>query len=55
VQIFVFVLPTAIFGIWGLVIYLWKGIENTFPMVYFMPPYVLELQFQIKKEKHVVV
>jgi hypothetical protein len=34
---FVFVLPTAMFGIWGLVIYCWKGLENTFPMVYYTP------------------
>jgi hypothetical protein len=36
---FVFVLPTAMFGIWGLVIYCWKGLENTFPMVYYTPKY----------------
>jgi hypothetical protein len=28
------VLPDEIFGIWGLVIYGCKGLENTFPMVY---------------------
>ena len=28
-------LPVEIFRIWGLVIYRWKGIENTFPMVYY--------------------
>jgi hypothetical protein len=33
---FLLVLPFEIFGIWGLVIYRWKGLENTFPMVYYM-------------------
>ena len=30
-------LPNEIFGIWGLVINRWKGHENTFPTVYYMP------------------
>jgi hypothetical protein len=29
------VLPVEILGIWGLIIYRWKGLENTFPMVYY--------------------
>jgi hypothetical protein len=33
---FSLVLLVEIFGIWGLVIYRWKGLENTFPMVYYM-------------------
>jgi hypothetical protein len=33
-----FVLPNKVLGIWGLLIYRWKGLENTFPMVYYMPP-----------------
>jgi hypothetical protein len=43
------------FRIWGLVIYRWKGLENTFPTVYYTPPNVLELQFVIEKEKFVVI
>ncbi len=35
---FVFLdLPTDTLGILGLVIYRWKGLENTFPMVYHTP------------------
>ena len=33
-----FGLPTEVLGIWGLLIYRWKGIENTFPTVHYMPP-----------------
>jgi hypothetical protein len=43
------------FGIWGLVIYRWKGLENTFPNVYYTLPNILKLQFQNKKEKYVIV
>jgi hypothetical protein len=32
-----FGLPTEFLGIWGLLIYHWKGLENTFPTVYYMP------------------
>jgi hypothetical protein len=55
VPIFVFVLPTAIFGICGRVIYRWKGLENTFPTVYYMPTNILKLHLKKKKEKSVVV
>jgi hypothetical protein len=55
VQIFVFVPPTAKFGIWRHVIYRWKGPEITFPAVYYMPPNVLKLQLQNEKEKYVVI
>jgi len=33
---FFFVFPAEILGIWGLVIYRWKGLENTFSTVYYM-------------------
>jgi hypothetical protein len=39
------------FEIWGLVIYGWKGLGNTFPTVYYTPPVFLTLQLQKKKEK----
>jgi hypothetical protein len=55
VQIYVFVLPTAMSGIWGLVIYHCKGLESTFPTVYDKPQNILKLQLQNKKEKYVVV
>jgi hypothetical protein len=29
------VLSTEILGIWGLVIYRWKGLENIFPKLYY--------------------
>jgi len=29
--------PTGVFGIFGLVTYRWKGLENTFPTVYHTP------------------
>ena len=32
-----FALPTAMYGIWGLVIHHWKDLDNTFPMVYYTP------------------
>ena len=32
-----FGLPAAMFGIWRRVIYRWKGLENTFPTVYYTP------------------
>jgi hypothetical protein len=36
---FVFIgLPTKLLGIFGILIYRWKGLENTFPTVYYMPP-----------------
>jgi len=38
-----FGLPTEFLGILGLLIYLWKGLENTFPTVYYMPPKILKL------------
>jgi hypothetical protein len=37
-KFFFFGLPTEFLGIWGLLIYRWKGLENTFPTVYYMPP-----------------
>jgi hypothetical protein len=43
------------FRTWGLVIYRWKGLENTFPTVYYTPPNVFKLEVQNKKEKSVVV
>jgi hypothetical protein len=55
VQIFVFVLSAAIFGIQRLVVYRWKGLENTFPRVYYTPTNVLKLHLTKKKEKIVVV
>jgi hypothetical protein len=55
VPIFVFVLPTAIFGIWRLVIYRWKVLENTFPTVYYMSTNVLKLHLKNKKQKSGVV
>jgi hypothetical protein len=39
-KFFFFGLPTEFLGIWGLLIYRWKGLENTFPTVYYMPPKV---------------
>ena len=33
-----FGLPTEVLGIWGLLVYCWKRLENTFPTVYYMPP-----------------
>jgi hypothetical protein len=56
VPIFVFVLPTAIFGIWRLVIYRWKGLDYTFPTVYYTP--TNEITFEKEKRKicsHLVV
>ena len=32
-----FGLPNEVSRIWGLVIYLWKGLDDTFPTVYYMP------------------
>jgi hypothetical protein len=43
------------FGILGLVIYRWKGLENTFPPVYYTPPNFLILQLKNDKEKYVVI
>jgi hypothetical protein len=37
VQSWFFVLPTKIVRIRGIVIHRWKGLENTFPTVYYMP------------------
>jgi hypothetical protein len=37
-RFFFFCLPTEFLGIRGLLIYRWKGLENTFPTVYYMPP-----------------
>ena len=34
---FVFGLQTEVLGIWEILIYRWKGLENTFPTVYYMP------------------
>jgi hypothetical protein len=46
---FVFsVLPAKILEIWGLVMYRWKGLENTFPTLYYMPK---KIQFIVAKEK----
>jgi hypothetical protein len=42
-------------GILGLLIYRWRGLENTFPTVYYMPPKISKLQLQNKKEKSAVV
>jgi hypothetical protein len=55
VQIFVFVLTAEMFGIWGLEIYRWKGLENTFPTVYNTPTKFLQLHLKNKKQKYVVV
>ena len=52
VQIFVFVLPTAIFGIWRLVIYRWKGLENTFPTVYYHVHKFSKIKFEKHKKKN---
>jgi hypothetical protein len=38
-----------------LVIYRWKGLENTFPTVYYTPTNVLNLHLKNEKEKFVVV
>jgi hypothetical protein len=32
-----FGLPTKILGIWDFVIYCWKDLETTFPVVYYTP------------------
>jgi hypothetical protein len=50
-----FALPTSIFEICGHLIYRWKGLENTFPMVYYKPKKCLELHLKKRKEKSVVV
>ena len=33
-----FGLPSEVLGIWRGLMYCWKGLENTFPTVYYMPP-----------------
>jgi hypothetical protein len=33
-----FGLPIEVVGIWGLLMYHWKGLENTFPTMSYMPP-----------------
>jgi hypothetical protein len=50
-----FCLPTKILEILGILIYHWKGLENTCPTVYYMPPKILKLQSQNKKEKFTIV
>jgi hypothetical protein len=35
--------------IWGHVIYRWKGLENTFPMVYYVPPESQNCSHKTKK------
>jgi hypothetical protein len=43
--------PTKMFGILGRVIYRWKGLENRFPTVYYMPQEVFETTIEkLKKE-----
>ena len=39
-----FGLRTQILGIWGLLIYHWKGLANTFPTMYYMPPKSLKVE-----------
>ena len=52
---FVF-LSTEVLGIWGLLIYYWKGLEITFPTVYNKPPKLKNCRRKRKKkEKNVVV
>ena len=53
--IFSFGLPTEMFGIWGLVIYHWKALENTFIAVYYMPQNFKRILLQNEKERRVVV
>ena len=50
-------LPVEIFGIWGLVIYRWKCLENTFPMMYYTPQKfnIITLQSQNENEKFVII
>jgi hypothetical protein len=43
------VILVEIFGIWGLVIYRWKGLENTFPMVYYTSQ---KINIVVAKEKN---
>jgi hypothetical protein len=50
-----FSLPSAMSEIYGLVIYHWKGLENTFPTVYYTLQKVLKLQLKNKKIKYVIV
>jgi hypothetical protein len=39
------------FGIWGLEIYRWKGLENTFPTVYYTPTTVSTITSKKQKNK----
>jgi hypothetical protein len=50
---FVFGLPVDMFGIWGCVLYRWKGLENTFPTVHYKK--FKNYSRKTKKEKFVVV
>jgi hypothetical protein len=45
----IFDLTTQILRIWGLLIYRWKGLENTFPTVYYMPPEFQSFNRKTKK------
>jgi hypothetical protein len=53
-KFFFFCFTSKILGIWGLVVYRWKGLENTFPMVYYTPQ-KFKLQPQAEKEKTCIV
>jgi hypothetical protein len=55
VQIWFFGLPTEIWGIWGILIYRWQGLESTLPTVYYTPQNSQKLQLQNKNENFVVV
>jgi hypothetical protein len=43
-------LPTYILWIMGLLKYRWKGLENTFPAVYYMPPLKKNCSCKTKKK-----
>jgi hypothetical protein len=45
-----FCLPTEVLGICGLLIYLWNGLENTFPTVYYMPQNFLNCNHKTTKK-----
>ena len=48
---FSLVLPVEIFGIWGLAIYRWKGLEHMFPIVYYTSQKGLNCSHKTKKKK----
>jgi hypothetical protein len=45
-----FSIPTKILGNLGPLVYRWKGLENTFPTVYYMPPTFLNCIRKRKKK-----